>query len=457
MTNPHADKIAAHLARVAPFDTLSPLQLRALSRSIRIDRFAEGDQILRRGAPGHEMYIIASGHVSVPVRENSGTLKFEAHLPPGQCLGELALLTGSPRSADAFASTQCMLLAVPRDAVLALLDSAPHVAAYLTELLGDRLLENDGIRTVGQYSLFRRIGRGGMSLVFEGRQRSLDRPVAVKMLSHQLVYRRNFAERFRNEAKIIAGLRHPHIVQVFDMVEAYATFFIVMEMLEGEDLSRIIKHKPMAPAEVRRILGQVARALEYAHSLGVIHRDLKPSNVRVLPDGSSKLMDFGLAWVQRFENSLVEDEDIVLGTPYYMSPEQAQGLELDHRTDIYNFGVLAFEMLTGERPFAGQSKSEVQRRHVEDAPPDPRSMVDSVPTDLLELIDKCMKKDPADRFSSCGEIVAFLSAKGTTGRLHVENFRVMYEVGAADDVEHAISELRQAIALIPGAEFGGSL
>ena len=274
------------------------------------------------------------------------------------------------------------------------------------------------------------------------------------MLSHQLVYRRNFAERFRNEARIIATLQHPHIVQVFDMEEAYATFFIVMEMLDGEDLSRVIRRAPMAPREVRRILVQVASALDYAHSRGVIHRDLKPSNIRLLPDGSVKLLDFGLAWVQRYENVLSEDVDIVLGTPYYMSPEQAQGLDLDLRTDVYNFGVLAYEMLTGERPFSGTTKSEVQRRHVEDPIPNLRyKLGEGVPADLVELVHTCMQKRPADRFQTCAEIEGFLSRRGTTTRIRTQAIRVIYEDAVANKVEAAIEKLRKQIEKIPGAEF----
>lgn len=454
MTNPYADKIAAHLAGVEPFNALRTEQMAVLADAIAIERYPEGARILRRGDVGDAMFVIASGHVSIPVVDENGKQKFEAQLPPGQCFGEMALLTGDPRSADAFAATPCTVLRIPRSAVLQVVDASPRVAAYLTEILGERLLEGGGIRTVGKYQLVRRIGRGGMSLVFEGHHPGLERPIAVKMLSHQLVYRRNFAERFRNEARIIATLQHPHIVQVFDMEEAYATFFIVMEMLDGEDLSRVIRRAPMAAREVRRILVQVASALDYAHSRGVIHRDLKPSNIRLLPDGSVKLLDFGLAWVQRYETVLSEDVDIVLGTPYYMSPEQAQGLDLDLRTDIYNFGVLAYEMLTGERPFSGTSKSEVQRRHVEDPIPNLRDKLgEGVPTDLVELVHTCMQKHPADRFQTCAEIEGFLSRRGTTTRIRTQAIRVIYEDAVASKVEAAIEKLRRQIEKIPGAEF----
>lgn len=452
--NPYAAKIGTWLADVEPFRHLTEAQMERFAEGIQIVRFREGQRIIRKGDAGDAMFVIASGHVAVPIEDPAGQTKFEAQLPPGQCFGEMAILTGEPRNADVYAATSCTLLRIPRDAVLDILDDAGPVASYLTEILGDRLLEGGGIQRVGKYELVRKIGRGGMSLVFEGRHPSLDRPAAVKMLSHQLVHRRNFAERFRNEARIIASLRHPNIVQVFDMEEAYATFFIVMEMLDGQDLSQIVKHGPMDPRNVRRILVQVAHALDYAHARGIVHRDLKPSNVRIVGDGTAKLLDFGLAWVQRYEAVLEEDEDIVLGTPYYMSPEQARGDELDLRTDIYNLGVLAYEMLTGQRPFVGSTKSEVQRRHVEDPIPSVRSVRDGVPADLEEFVAHCMQKHPADRFQTGRQVIDFLSRSGNTTRIRVRTLRLTYEEQVAHKVDAAVERFERTIAKIEGAEFG---
>ena len=450
--NPYAAKIATWLGDVEPFRHLTRKQMDRFAEATQIVRFPEGERIIRRGDAGDAMFVIVSGHVSIPVRDAEGNTKFEAQLPSGQCFGEMAILTGEPRNADVYAATSCTLLRVPRDIVLATLDDAMAVASHLTEILGDRLLEGGGIQRVGKYQLVRKIGRGGMSLVFEGRHPSLDRPVAVKMLSHQLVHRRNFAERFRNEAKIIASLRHPNILQVFDMEEAYATFFIVMEMLDGEDVSQIVKRGAMEPRDVRRVLVQVAHALDYAHARGIVHRDIKPSNVRIASDGAAKLLDFGLAWVQRYEAELEEDEDIVLGTPYYMSPEQARGDELDHRTDIYSLGVLAYEMLTGQRPFVGSTKSEVQRKHVEAPIPFIKDVRPDVPTDLHEFATHCMQKHPDDRFQNIRQVIDFLSRSGNTSRIRVRSMRLAYDGAVAHRVDAAIERFERAIAKIEGAE-----
>ena len=272
------------------------------------------------------------------------------------------------------------------------------------------------------------------------------------MLSHALIYRRNFAERFRNEGKIIASLDHRNIVQVYDMEEAYATFFIVMELLGGEDLSDIISRRRMDSRETRAILRQVASALDYAHSKGVVHRDVKPSNVNIDTQGQIRLMDFGLAKVTRLEQQLEEDEDIVLGTPYYMSPEQARGTSLDLRTDVYNLGVLAFEMLTGQRPYSGRSKSEVQRKHVEAPVPEPRSILPHIPADLNAFIVRCMQKHPADRFQTCQEVLEFLNRTGTTMELRVETIRLAYDSTATDEVEDAVTRFKEHVRRIPGVE-----
>lgn len=444
--------IAEFLAEVPPFDTLSPSALGWLVSQVELEDYLAGDQIVRRGERGDCMYVIVEGEVAVPVEHVDGRTRFRARLPARHFFGEMSILTDEPRNADVFAATNCRLVAIPSSAILELTQESVNVAAFLTEVLGERLMEAGGIRKVGKYELIRKIGRGGMSVVYEGWHPDLGRPVAVKMLSHALVHRRNFAERFRNEGRIIAGLDHPNIVDVFDMEEAYATFFIVMEKLEGMDLAQILERNgPLPPADVRRVLRQVATALDYAHSKGVVHRDVKPSNVAVDSSGRCKLMDFGLAKVNRLEAMMNEDQDIVLGTPYYMSPEQARGDELDLRTDIYNLGILAYEMLTGQRPYTGKTKSEVQRKHVQAPIPSLKATVPDVPADLDAFVTRCLQKHPADRFQSCREVLNFLRRSGTTLELRVHTVRVSYDVGVAPEIERLIREFEDRIRATPGA------
>ncbi|MCB9507666.1 MAG: protein kinase [Myxococcales bacterium] len=445
--------IAEFLAQVPPFDTLSPSALGWLVAQTTLENHRAGDLIIRKGDLGEQMYVVFEGEVAVPVEHADGRTRFRARLPPRHFFGEMAILTEERRNADVFAATDCVLLAIPGAAVLDLVEESVDVASFLTEVLGERLMETGGIRKVGKYQLVRKIGRGGMSVVFEGRHPDLERPVAVKMLSHGLVHRRNFAERFRNEGKIIASLNHPNIVDVFDMEEAYATFFIVMEKLEGRDLSDVIEQEgPIEAKAVRRILRQVAEALDYAHSKGVVHRDVKPSNVAIDDAGNVKLMDFGLAKVNRLEAQLQEDADIVLGTPYYMSPEQARGDELDLRTDIYNLGILAFEMLTGQRPYSGRTKSEVQRKHVQAPVPSVRSILPDVPSDLEAFVTKALQKHPIDRFQTCREVLQFLARSGSTVDLRVRTIRLAYPGSAELAVEAAVRQFEAAIRAARGAE-----
>ena len=445
--------IAEFLAEVPPFDTLSPSAMGWLVSQIEMEEYYADDQIVRKGEPGDCMYVIVRGEVAIPVEHADGRTRFRARLPERHFFGEMAILTDEPRSADVFAVSDCGLASIPGAAILDLIDESPDVASFLTEVLGERLMEQGGIQKVGKYELVRKIGRGGMSVVYEGQHPDLERPVAVKMLSHALVHRRNFAKRFRNEGRIIAALDHTNIVKVFDMEEAYATFFIVMEKLEGPDLSQIIeKEGALDHSRVRGILKQVAAALDYAHSKGVVHRDVKPSNVALDESGHVKLMDFGLAKVKRLEALLHEDADIVLGTPYYMSPEQARGDELDLRSDIYNLGILAFEMLTGERPFTGRTKSEVQRKHVQAPIPTPRRLVPNVPADLDAFVATCLQKHPIDRFQTCREVLKFLNRSGQTIELSVRTVRLSHPDHATPQIEDALQMFREAIAVIPGAE-----
>lgn len=443
--------IAEFLADVPPFDTLSASALGWLVSQVAIEEYFAGDQIVQKGETGDCMYVIMRGEVAVPVEHGDGRTRFRARLPARHLFGEMSILTDAPRNADVFAMSDCVLVAIPRQAVLDLIEESNAVASFLTEVLGERLMEAGGIRHVGKYELVRKIGRGGMSVVYEGRHPHLDRPVAIKMLSHALVHRRNFGTRFRNEARIIAGLDHPNIVSVFDTEEAYATFFIVMEKLEGRDLARIIERDgPIPPRQVRVIIKQVAEALEYAHSKGVVHRDVKPSNVAIDATGHAKLMDFGLAKVNRLEAQLREDEDIVLGTPYYMSPEQARGDTLDLRTDVYNLGVLAFEMLTGERPYTGRTKSEVQRKHVQAPIPLPRDLNADVPPDLNAFVRKCLQKHPADRFQDCAEVLQFLNSSGNTDDLRVHTIRISYEDRLAERIEPILRAFESKLGAIAG-------
>jgi serine/threonine-protein kinase len=259
-----------------------------------------------------------------------------------------------------------------------------------------------------RYELNHLIARGGMAEVYRAHDRLLDRPVALKVLFPELSVDRSFVERFRREAQAAANLSHPNIVPVFDWGEDTGTYFIVMEFIDGRPLSSILKSAgPLSAERTADIGAHVAAALGYAHKHGVVHRDVKPGNVLITDDGQVKVTDFGIARAVNTEESLTQT-GAVMGTATYFSPEQAEGLGVDSRSDIYSLGVVLFEMVTGRPPFLGESPVAVASKHVRDNPPAPRELNPQVPPTFEAIILKSMAKDPAHRYATAEELRADL-------------------------------------------------
>jgi serine/threonine protein kinase len=443
----------AFLSAIAAFKTLPQREVERLSTQCELVRFVQGAQIIRRGDPGDAMFIIKKGEVRVPVIDQSGREKFVARLGAGELFGEMALLTGEPRTADVFAETAVECLVIRRQPLQAFLGQHPRVASFLTEILGKRLLEGVGVQQVGKYKLVGELGRGGMAIVFEGLHPTLNTAVAIKMLSHELVYDEDFSTRFKNEAKIIGALKHENIVSVIDTEEAYATFFIIMEKVAGTVLSKLIDTRGVLPFdESRAILRQLASALDCAHTHGIVHRDVKPANVIVEAGGRVKLMDFGIAKTRA--EAQKEDEDIV-GTAEYMSPEQALGRKMDGRSDLYSLGVMAYEMLTGRLPFDSPDPYEILRMHVRDPLPSPRATNARVPEDLEQLVRKATAKRPEDRFQTGREIVEFLGAAEPSkaldlSRLRTNSITLLYDGQNEDAVRDFLRRSVAEAKKIPG-------
>ena len=256
----------------------------------------------------------------------------------------------------------------------------------------------------GRYELVHLVARGGMAEVYRAHDRLLDRPVAVKVLFPELSVDRNFVERFRREAQAAANLSHPHIVPVFDWGEDNGTYFIVMEFIDGRPLSSILRTAgPLHPDRAAEIAADVALALDYAHRHGVIHRDIKPGNVLITDEGQVKVTDFGIARAVNTDESLTQT-GAVMGTATYFSPEQAEGLGVDARSDIYSLGVVIYEMVAGRPPFTGDSPVSVASKHVREQAPAPRTFNPSVPPDLEAIILKCMAKSPDYRYATGADL-----------------------------------------------------
>src|SRR5271170_6981931 len=259
-----------------------------------------------------------------------------------------------------------------------------------------------------RYELNHLIARGGMAQVYLAKDLLLDRPVAVKVLFPELSIDRTFVERFRREAQAAANLSHPNIVPVFDWGEDGGTYFIVMEFIDGRPLSSILRTAgPLHPDRAAEIGADVALALDYPHRHGVVHRDIKPGNVLTTDEGQVKVTDFGIARALNTEESLTQT-GAVMGTATYFSPEQAEGIGVDARSDIYSLGVVLFEMVTGRPPFTGDSPVSVASKHVRDQPALPRSVNPAIPVAFEAIVMKAMAKSPADRYATAEEFRADL-------------------------------------------------
>jgi beta-lactam-binding protein with PASTA domain/predicted Ser/Thr protein kinase len=260
----------------------------------------------------------------------------------------------------------------------------------------------------GRYELSHQIARGGTAQVYLARDLRLDRPVALKVLFPELSNDPSFVERFRREAQAAANLSHPNIVPVFDWGESERTYFIVMEFVDGQPLSSIIRERGPLPArEAAEIGSAIAKALSYAHRHGVVHRDIKPGNVLITGDGVVKVTDFGIARAIGSDENVTQT-GLVMGTATYFSPEQAQGLSVDGRSDVYSLGVVCYEMVTGRPPFSGETPVSIAYQHVREEAPRPRSIEPGIPAPFEAIVLHAMEKSPAQRYATAQELGADL-------------------------------------------------
>jgi serine/threonine-protein kinase len=254
------------------------------------------------------------------------------------------------------------------------------------------------------YTILSKLGRGGMGVVYKARQNSVDRLVAIKVLSSLLTEDPQFVKRFMNEARAVAKLDHRHIIPVFDAGEAHGLYYFVMEYVEGKDLARIVEESGPLPEEAaRRYLLQTAEALHYVHSKGMIHRDIKPENLILAKSGLLKLADFGLARTQG--SAALTDPGAILGTPRFISPEQAQGVAVDIRSDLYSLGASYYFLLTGQPPYEGPTPVATALKHLNDPIPDPRAAKPEVSEASAEIVRRLMQKEPRDRFQTPADLI----------------------------------------------------
>jgi len=262
-------------------------------------------------------------------------------------------------------------------------------------------------RTIGPYQIMAEIGRGGMATVYKGYDPVNRRYVAIKVLPPDLSRDQEFVERFRREAAAAGRLRHPNIVAIYDVQPQAGLYAIVMEYVEGQSLAALIRQGgAMPPQRAAAIVAQIASALDYAHSQGVVHRDVKPSNILLAPSGRAVLTDFGIARLST--DRTLTRTGAIIGTPEYMSPEQAQGETVMPQSDVYSLGVVLYEMLTGRVPFSGPTHA-VLLAHITRLPPPPRALNPALTPAVEAAVLRALAKAPAERYRSAGEMAQALA------------------------------------------------
>jgi serine/threonine protein kinase len=257
---------------------------------------------------------------------------------------------------------------------------------------------------LGTYRLISRLGAGGMGEVWRAEDTKLLRQVAIKILPEQLAKDEEWKERFFREARTVAQLNHPNIATIYGIDQQGDTLFIAMELIEGKSLAEVTAKGPMMPADAVRVAIHVCDGLSEAHSKGIIHRDIKPDNI-ILSPKFVKVLDFGIAkQIGGTADPSLTQGGMVVGTPHYMSPEQALGRAVDARTDIFSLGVVMYEMLSGSKPFLGEAVTEVLLKIVMNEPRDIADAAAGITPALAAIIRRCMEKQPENRFQDCEQL-----------------------------------------------------
>ena len=395
------------------FRALRPRLVDQVFAAARERRYDPDETIIRQGQQGDSLFVFIDGEARVVLRAAGGTVRTIGTLSRGSVAGEMSLITQEPATADVVATTEVRVLVLSSADFDALAAKNPELTIVLTNVVADRLGRSlhDGLggKVLNGFQILGCVGRGGMAVVYEATELATGERVALKMMSHRLVYQPGAFSRFEREARIVEPLEHDNIARLRGHFPAFRTEFIVMEFCEGATLADLLaRHGPFPEDQAKRILGQLATALQFVHDRGVVHRDLKPGNVMLTPSGRVKLMDFGLA---KEDEAISEDTatqaGTVLGTPLYMPTGQMTGDESGPTIDVYSFACIAYELVAGSPLFEGRTTRGLLQDKLTRPTPPAHAIGPGVSPEFHDLLVRGLQNDPENRLASLAAITTW--------------------------------------------------
>jgi predicted Ser/Thr protein kinase len=377
------------LSKSSAFKDLPQNIMVAIAERSLEEEFAEGELLVRQGDLADSLMIIVDGQVEIEVVDDDGNRCVIDQGEAYSIVGEIGLLTQRPRSANVSALTPVKIVKIPAQVYHDIAVRFPAINSVIAQQISERIgtQELDVLcgKTLNGFRIERRLGRGSMGVVYLSQQNQTGETLVLKMMRHNLVYDHRAIKRFQQEADILKSATHPNIIRLKTDFVALNTIFLVMEYCDGPSLSAVIdRFGPLPEDQVRRILGQLAGALSYAHGTGIVHRDLKPSNVLFKTDGTVKLTDFGLA--RSVVGTGLTNPGEIIGTPRYMPREQLTGVPVDEKADYYAFGCIAYELITGKPLFPAEDLVTMLSQQLTWSFPPAESICSGLSDDLYMLL-----------------------------------------------------------------------